>query len=164
VQNIRIVPIGTTFAEKAEPDTALAVQVGEPIFMDRWPDDDAHRLTGAIATRLEKISFTGDVSTYNTATPAHQNILIRIAAWWGRVMHEIPLRMARRQAVRLSGDVGETAMYTMTLGLAAILVSYLIEVAIVWILLGWIVASLFLASLITGAYWAAYTERFPKRF
>ena len=78
-------------------------------------------------------------------------------------MHEIPLRIARRQAIRLSGDVGEVAMYTMTLGLAATLVSYLIEVPIIWALLGRVVGLVFLASLVTGAYCAAYTERFPKR-
>jgi hypothetical protein len=54
-------------------------------------------------------------------------------------------------------------MYTMTLGLAATLVSYLIEVPIVWALLGRVVGLVFLASLVTGAYYAAYTERFPKR-
>ncbi len=163
VHGIRIIPIGTTFAEKAEPDTIMSVQIGEPILMDDWPDDDAHRLTDAIATRLRVISFTGDVSPPNGPMETHRHILIRTAAWWGRVMHEIPLRMARRQAIRLSTDVGETAMYTMTFGLAAILVSYAIEVPIIWALLGRIVALLFLVSLVTGAYWAAYTEHFPKR-
>jgi 1-acyl-sn-glycerol-3-phosphate acyltransferase len=163
IHGIRIVPIGTTFAEKAKPDTAVVAQIGEAISMDQWEGDDAHRLTDAIAARLQMVSFTGDVGTPHTPVQTHQNILIRTAAWWGRVMHEIPLRIARRQAIRLSGDVGETAMYTMTLGLAAILVSYLIEVSIIWALLGWIVALIFLASLGTGAYWAAYTEHFPER-
>jgi 1-acyl-sn-glycerol-3-phosphate acyltransferase len=163
VRGIRIIPIGTTFAEKAEPDTIVIVQVGEPILIDEWVGDDAHQLTEAVAARLRPISFTGDVSTLGGSVHIHQNILIRIAARWGRVMHEIPLRIARRQAIRLSADAGETAMYTMTLGLAAILVYYLIVVPVIWALLGWIAAILFLASLVTGAYWAAYTEHFPKR-
>jgi 1-acyl-sn-glycerol-3-phosphate acyltransferase len=163
IHGIRIIPVGTTFADKAEPDTAVAVQIGDAISMDEWVGDDAHRLTDAIAARLETVSFTGDVSTPHMPVQVHQDILIRLAAWWGRIMHEIPLRVARRQAVRLSADVGEPAMYTMTLGLAAILVSYLIEVSIIWALFGWIVALIFLASLGTGAYWAAYTEHFPER-
>ena len=163
VHGIRIIPIGTTFADKAEPDTIVSVQIGEPILMDDWPDDDAHRLTAAVATRLRMVSFTGDVTTQSESMDIHQNILIRLVAWWGRTMHDIPLRIARGQAIRLSADAGEPAMYTMTLGLAAILVSYLIEVPIIWALFGGITAFLFLGSLVTGAYWAAYTENFPKR-
>ena len=163
VRDIRIIPIGTTFAEKNEPNTVVVAQVGEPISMNEWVGDDARRLTTAVTDRLRPISFTGDVSTPDRSVLIHHNILIRIAAWWGRVMHEIPLRIARRQAIRLSTDADETAMYTMTLGLAAILVSYLIEVPIIWLFLGWMVALVFLVSLIAGAYWAAYTKHFPKR-
>ena len=163
VHGIRIVPIGTTFADKAEPNTVVSVQIGEPISMDDWPDDDVRRLTQDVASKLRTISFTGDVRALNEPMETRQNLLIGTVAWWGRVMHDIPLRIARRQAIRLSGDVGEIAMYTMTLGLAATLVSYLIEVPIVWALLGRVVGLVFLASLVTGAYYAAYTERFPKR-
>ena len=163
VHDISIVPIGTTFADKGEPNTVVSVQIGEPILMDDWPDDDAHRLTQNVANRLRTVSFTGDVRALNDPAETRRNMLIRIAAWWGRVMHDIPLRIARRQAIRLSGNEDETAMYTMTLGLAATLVSYLIEVPFIWALFGRVVALVFLASLVTGAYCAAYTERFPKR-
>src|SRR6185437_10548052 len=80
VHGIRIIPIGTTFAHKAEPDTIVSVQIGEPILMDDWPDDDAHRLTATVATRLRTVSFTGDVSRMNESMDTHQNILIRPAA------------------------------------------------------------------------------------
>ena len=163
VRDIRIVPIGITFENKAEPDTAILAQVGDPIEMDDWPGSDPRQLTEAIAARLRIISLTGDIFPSGHHAMSHRNALIRLAAWWGRTMHKIPLRLARRQATRLSADAGEPAMYTMTLGLGAIIVSYLIEVPIVWLLFGWIAGLLFLASLITGAYWAAYADHSPKR-
>lgn len=161
VHHIQIIPVGTTFEQKGEPDTTVLVHIGEPIEIDTWPVDDPHHLTEAVTNRLESIALIRDADRSITREDIHQNILIRAIAWWGRVMHDIPLRIARRQAVRLSTEIDEVAMYTMTLGLAAILVSYLIEVPIIWVLCGWIVAILFLASLIAGAYWAAYTKHFP---
>ena len=161
VPRILIIPVGTTFQDKSKPDTTVLVQIGKPIEIDTWPDDDPPHLTNAITDRLRSIALIRDAHRLVTPEEIHHNILIRIVGGWGRVMHEIPLRIARRQAVRLSTDIDETAMYTMTLGLAAVLVSYLIEVPIIWILCGWIVALLFLGSLITGAYWAAYTRHFP---
>lgn len=162
VKNVQIVPIGITFASKAEPDTAVLAQVGEPIRVDDWPGDDPHELTETVATRLRAISLTGDVSVSENRAPVRRSVPIRLAAWWGRVMHNIPVRIARHEAVRLSEDEGEPAMYTMTLGLAAILLSYTLEVTIVWWLSGWIVALIFLASLIAGAYWAAYAHHSPE--
>jgi 1-acyl-sn-glycerol-3-phosphate acyltransferase len=156
VDGIHIVPIGITFEDKAEPGTAVLAQIGHPILVDDWPGDDARELTEAIAERLRAVSLADEVPRSNSRRGRQRNFLVRLAAWWGSLMHEIPLRMARREAIRRSADEGEPAMYTMTLGLAAILVSYLIEVSAVWLLLGWLVAVAFLASLIIGAYWAAY--------
>ncbi|MEO6864656.1 MAG: 1-acyl-sn-glycerol-3-phosphate acyltransferase [Gemmatimonadaceae bacterium] len=163
VAGIRIIPIGITFEEKSEPDTAVHAQVGDPIVVDDWNGDDPRVLTRAIADALRTISLTGDINPRIDSGSAQRNGLIRLAAWWGRTMHTIPLRIARREAVRLSDDEGEPAMYTMTLGLGAIIVSYLIEVPIACLLFGRIVALLFFASLITGAYWAAYADHSPER-
>jgi len=162
VHGIRIVPIGATYEDKAEPDTAVLAQIGEPIAVDDWVGD-ARELTDTITARLRPLSFTGDLTTPSDTAPAKQNILIRLAARWGRAMHEIPLRAARHQAVGFSEDVDESAMYTMTFGLVAILLSYIIEVSIVWTALGWMIAVAFLALLVTGAYYAAYTGHFPNR-
>lgn len=163
VHGIQIIPIGITFENKAEPDTAILAQVGNPIAVDEWLGDDPRELTESVAAHLRAIAMTGDIRPRESrSAAAPRYALIRLAAWWGRVMHEIPLRLARRQAIRLSTDAGEPAMYTMTLGLGAIIVSYLIEVPIVSMLFGWIAGLVFLASLITGAYWAAYEDHSPK--
>lgn len=164
VRNIQIVPIGITFEDKAQPDTAVHAQVGRPIALDDWDGNDPRALTETIAAGLRAISLTGEISSRDGGTPLdHRNAPIQLAAWWGRTMHMIPLRLARWQAIRLSEDEGEPAMYTMTLGLGAIIVSYLIEVPIVWLLFGWIVGLLFFASLVIGAYWAAYADHSPER-
>lgn len=158
VNGIRIVPIGITFEDKATPGTQVIAQVGEPVAMDNWPGEDARALTESIAERLRSISMLNVPFSEQQLPAIGRNWLVRLAAWWGRVMHEVPIRVARRQALRLSADEGEPAMYTVTLGFGAILVSYVIEITIVALLFGWIASLLFLASLITGAYWAAYSN------
>lgn len=163
VRGIQLIPIGITFENKSEPDTAVLAQVGDPIAMNDWSGNDPHELTEAVAARLRAISLTRDIMPAESQVAIRRNALIRLAAWWGRVLHKIPLRLARREAVRRSADAGEPAMYTMTLGLGAVVLSYLIEVPIVWLLFGWIAGFAFLASLITGAYWAAYADHSPER-
>lgn len=162
VRGIKIIPIGITFANKAEPGTAVLAEVGDPIIMDDWSGNNAHQLTNTVAERLRAISLLGGIAPVEPQS-LRRNPLIEIVALWGRIMHEIPLHVARREAIRRSADAGEPAMYTMTFGLVAVLVSYAIEVPIVWLLFGWIVALLFLVSLITGAYWAAYADHSPER-
>src|SRR5665213_362991 len=158
VDGIRIVPIGITFEDKSTPGTRVIAQVGEPIAMDDWSGEDVRELTESIAEQLRSISMLNVPFGKEHLLPIRRNWLVRVAAWWGRVTHELPLRLARRQAVRLSADPGEPAMYTMTFGFGAILVSYVAEVTIVGLLFGWAVGLLFLVSLITGAYWAAYAN------
>ena len=163
VKKIQIVPIGITFANKAEPDTAVLAQVGEPIRLDDWDGEDSRELTNAIAARLRAVSFTGITRDGEHSTGARRSFPIRLTAWWGRLTHSIPLRIARHQAIRLSEDEGEPAMYTMTFGFAAIAVSYAIEIPIVWWLFGWVAAVILVGSLITVAYWAAHAGHSPER-
>ena len=158
VHGIQIVPIGITFEDKAEPGTGVVARVGEPVAVDDWLGDDARELTESIAERLRAATIAGGEYRAAAREQVRRNALVRLAAWWGRVMHEIPLRLARREAVRLSADAGEPAMYTMTFGFVAIILSYLIECTIIWLLFGWMISLLLLASLITGAYWAAYAD------
>ena len=158
VSGIGIIPIGITFEDKATPGTRVIAQVGEPILMDGWPSDDARELTESIAERLRSISMLNVSFSKKNLPTVQRNWLVRLAAWWGTMMHELPIRIARRHALRLSTDPGEPAMYTMTFGFGAILFSYVVEVTIVGLLFGWVASLLFLVSLITGAYWAAYAN------
>jgi 1-acyl-sn-glycerol-3-phosphate acyltransferase len=163
VQGIQIIPIGITFEDKAEPNTKVSAEVGEPVLVDEWSGNDTRELTDVVAQRLRAVSMVRNVHRSASRAPARRNALILFAAWWGGVMHEIPLRFARHFAIRMSKDAGEPAMYTMTFGFGAILASYLVEVSIVSLLFGWAIGLLLLVSLVTGAYWAAYADHPPQQ-
>lgn len=155
VHGITIVPIGLSFESKSEPGTVVLAQVGEPIRVDKWPGDDAHQLTRAVAENLRAVSLVPNVHHVDEV-PQHHTVLVRFLAWWGRINHVIPVRLARRLALRVSRDEGEPAMYTITFGVGLVLLAYLVQVSIVYMLLGRVVAALYLVSLIEGAYWVAY--------
>lgn len=163
VRGICIVPIGITFADKAVPNTGVVAEVGDPIAMDEWAGENPQQLTDAVGERLRAVSLTADV-TPNVVEPTtvHHGWLIRLVGWWGHVTHEIPIRVARRLAIRKSRDEGEPAMYTMTYGLALTLASYAIEIPLVWWLAGGWVALVLALSLPLSAYWAAYAEHPPR--
>lgn len=158
VRGINIVSIGITFENKAEPGTVVVAQVGESIAMDQWRGDDAHSLTNVIAENLSAVSFTGNVQDIPNQVQRRRSPLIRAAARWGYITHKIPITIARRLAVKKSNDAGEPAMYTMTYGIALTLLAYAIQVPIVWLVAGGMIAMLYLASLVIGAYYAAYAD------
>jgi 1-acyl-sn-glycerol-3-phosphate acyltransferase len=65
-------------------------------------------------------------------------------AWWGRLNHWLPLRVARWFAVRHTTTEDEPAMYTIVGGLALVILAYAVQTALVWSLggAGWAVAYL----------------------
>lgn len=72
-------------------------------------------------------------------------------AWWGRITHFVPLRIARSLAVRNSRSRDEPAMNTIVIGLGLVLASYAIQTALVWWLVGAKWAIVFFATLIPSA-------------
>lgn len=156
VTGIQIVPVGLTFESKAEPGTVVVAQVAELIAVDQWPNDDAHALTERIADALRTVSFTGNVHDMSVGPRRTRSLFIRAAARWGHITHKIPIALARRIAIAQSSDEGEPAMATMLYGATFALASYAIQVSIVWLLVGWIAATIYLVSLVVGAYYAAY--------
>lgn len=158
VGGIHIVPIGLTFESKAEPGTVVVAQVGEVIAVDDWPGDNAHALTEQVAENLRAVSFTGDIEDFAEDVQHTRPALIRIASEWGHITHKIPIKLARKLAVKQSNDEGEPAMYTMVYGVGLTLLAYAIQIPIVWLVAGGLVATLYLASLIVGAYYAAYAD------
>ena len=74
-------------------------------------------------------------------------------AWWGRLNHWVPLRLARAIARRTSRTPEDPAMHTVVVGLILVLVFYLLQTALVWWWadVGW--AALYLLSLPTAARW-----------
>lgn len=161
VHDIRILPIGTVFQDKARPGTDVIVVVGEPIDVDAWADDDPRALTAELATRLAATTDVGGVElAERTSTPSAREqratAARRLLARWGELTHRAPLTLARRWAIERSTDADQPAMYTMTFGLALVLASYAIVLVLLWWLAGPIVAVLVVASLVGGAHAAAY--------
>jgi len=143
--------------------------VGEPIEMDSWPTTDHVALTEEIARRLrgvsEEAALPADegVST-NQRKDSLKERLIALAASWGRFTHQFPVRIARSIAVKQSTDADQPAMLTIVFGIGFVLFTYAIHLAVVGMLVHsfWI-GSLYLAGLLSGAYWAAF-EQHPRRY
>src|ERR1051325_3977456 len=61
VRALSIVPIGLTFERKDEPRTRVFAQVGEPIWIDKWPrvnaEEDARALTDELDRRLRAVTL-----------------------------------------------------------------------------------------------------------
>jgi len=169
IRNVRILPVGLIFENKAVPGSIVGVRVGEPIELDAWPSDDAAALTEEIAQRLRSVSeFAGLPPEPPSADPRAKTFLakwlIAEAAAWGHLTHELPIRIARSLAERRSTDADHPAMLTMTFGVGLVLLAYAIQAAVIGILSEsvWLTA-LYLASLLVGAYWAAF-EKHPAHY
>jgi 1-acyl-sn-glycerol-3-phosphate acyltransferase len=162
IKSLQILPVGLLFENKATPGSRVSVQVGEPIVVDDWPINSNHAsLTAELTHRLRAVSERRLISSEH---PAESPIVgrlkragIRLAAAWGRVTHEVPIRIARRVAVRISTDADQPAMFTIVIGLALVLATYTLCLAVVGLLTHslWM-ALISLAMLLVGAHWAAF--------
>ena len=169
IRGVRVLPIGLTFEDKGVPGSLVGVRVGEPIEMDSWNDSNAAVLTEEIAKRLRAVSeLAGLPPESKPVAPRAKsfltNWLVAEAAAWGHLTHELPIRIARTLAIKRSTDADHPAMLTMIFGVGLVLVTYVLQIALIGALARsfWIVA-LYLASLLVGAYWAAF-EKHPQRY
>jgi len=169
IQNVRILPIGLVFADKATPGSAVGIRVGEAIEMDAWKNPDVATLTVEIASRLRRVSEGNEapLSEPRPVVPPDsvlRKVLIAIAATWGRLTHEVPVQMARTLALRRSRDADQPAMLTIIFGLGLVLLAYALQLVVVGTLVrSFWVSAFYLASLLSGAYWAAF-EKHPRRY
>jgi len=167
IRNVRILPIGLVFEDKGAPDSIVGVRVGSEINLDSWMGSNPAELTEEIAKRLRSVSE----STLPLPAPADSTgggitgrFLIAVAAAWGRLTHHVPVRIARTLAMKRGGDADQPAMLTIMFGISLVLFTYVAQLAVVGVLAHsfWI-SSLYLASLLSGAYWAAF-EKHPQRY
>jgi 1-acyl-sn-glycerol-3-phosphate acyltransferase len=165
IRGVRILPLGLVFEDKGSPGSRVGVHIGEPIEMDEWPNSDHAALTAHIFRRLREVSERADVPAASPQVPTRsttslKRLLISGAAAWGRITHELPVTMARRIALRQSRDADQPAMLTMILGIALALLTYAVVFAVINVLIHSIwIACLYVASLVVGAYWAAFEDR-----
>ena len=168
VAGVRILPVGLVFEDKGKPSSIVGVRVGDAIQMDLWAGNNPVALTTEIAKRLRNVSEDAALpltaSLPSIGGDHSRKILIAVAAAWGRATHKLPIRMARVLALRRSSDADQPAMLTMIFGIALVLLAYILQIAVMGALVRsfWI-CSLYLASLITGAYWAAF-EKHSQRY
>jgi 1-acyl-sn-glycerol-3-phosphate acyltransferase len=167
IVGLRILPVGLVFEDKATPGSAVDVHIADPIEMDSWNGSNPIALTSEIAKRLRSVSekLALPVTAFaprDETSP--RKALVTLAAAWGRITHELPIRLARRLALKWSRDADQPAMLTMMFGTGLVLLTYLLQIAVVGTLVRsfWI-CSLYLASLLVGAYWAAF-EKHPQHY
>ena len=169
IKGVTILPLGLIFEDKGIPGTVVGARIGEPIEMDSWPTADHVALTEEIARRLRGVSEQATLPLakgigIRQRKDSLKEKLITLAASWGRFTHQFPVRMARNIAVKQSTDADQPAMLTIVFGIGFVLLTYAIHLAIIGILVHsfWI-GCLYLAGLLSGAYWAAF-EQHPRRY
>lgn len=169
IKGIRILPLGLVFEDKGTPGTAVGARIGEAIEMDAWPDANHTALTDEIANRLRAVSEAAGLppKEYSSREQGRDSVkeqLIALAAWWGRLTHQTPVRIARNLAVKRSTNADEPAMLTILFGIGLVLATYIIHLTIVGALAHSIwISCIYLMGLLAGAYWAAF-ERHPRRY
>jgi 1-acyl-sn-glycerol-3-phosphate acyltransferase len=167
IKGIRILPIGLVFEEKGAPGTIVGARVGELIEMDTWSGADHTDLTQEIASRLRAVSEeAGLPPKEHSAAPENsgRERLIAVAARWGRLTHDLPVRIARNLAVNRSTNADEPAMLTILFGIGLVLCTYFVQLIVVGALgHSILLVFVYLLGLLTGAYWAAF-ERHPRRY
>ncbi|MDQ6716861.1 MAG: lysophospholipid acyltransferase family protein [Gemmatimonadota bacterium] len=158
VRNLWIVPIGLHFEEKGTPGSRVSVRVADPIALDEWSGDSAHELTDVVTARLTNASRRAAFPLESpSAEPPRPRFLIRAATWWGRTTHDIPIRYARALAVSRSSSADEPAMLTMIFGIALVLASYAIHIAVIGLVTrSLLFCAVYLLTLVAGAYWTAF--------
>src|SRR5712672_3592397 len=100
--------------------------------MDSWSGVDHTALTEEIANRLRGVSEIAGLPPEQSGAREQRKDslkerLIAFAAWWGRLTHQTPVRIARSIAVKRSTNADEPAMLTILFGIGVVLVTYAIH-------------------------------------
>ena len=159
IKDLQIVPLGINFEDKANPGTAVLAETGVPVRLDEMGDIGVEALTGLITERLTAVSLKQPAPSPDRAAIRKQggiHPLISPLAAWGELTHRYVINYARDFATRRSRNPDDPAMLTIVYSLILILASYAVQFVIVAELTGPLWASLYVATLPVGAYWAAY--------
>jgi hypothetical protein len=169
IEGIQILPLGLVFEDKGTPGTVVGVRIGHAIEMDAWSGTDHTELTEEIAARLRAVSEDAGLppkpaSALDQSEDSVKERFIAFAAWWGRLTHRTPIRLARTIALKRSTNADEPAMLTILFGIGLVLVTYAVHLTIVGALAHSVwVGGIYLMGLLVGAYWAAF-EPHPRRY
>lgn len=161
LRDLQIIPLGLSFEDKGNPGTAVLAEVGEPLFMDQMNDIGVEDLTAMIASRLAAVSLKKPAPSPDRDAIRKRGAIHPLAsplAAWGELTHRYIINYARDLALQRSRSPDDPAMLTIIFALLMILGSYVIQFALVAVLLGpwWAVA--YISTLPIGAYWAAFKD------
>lgn len=165
ITGLQIVPLGLNFEDKGNPGTALLAEFGEPVRMDEGGWSGVEGLTERVADRLAAVSLKQPEPSPDRDAVRRKGGIHPLAsplAAWGELTHRYIINFARDLAVRRSRTPDEPAMLTIVFSLVLILASYIIQFAIVALVFGPVWGGVFIATLVAGAYWAAFKAH-PKR-
>lgn len=161
IHDLRIVPLGLSFEDKANPGTAVLAEFGEPIRMDEIGSADVENLTRLVEQRLAAVSLKSPQSSPNRDSIKRHGAIRPLAsplAAWGELTHRYIINIARDIAVARSKSPDDPAMLTIIYSLVLILLSYVVQFAVVTVFFGPWWAMAYVTSLAIGAYWAAHVN------
>ena len=159
IRGLQIIPLGLSFEDKANPGTAVLAEFGEPFRMDDIGSTNVESLTRLIEERLAAVSLKSPPASLNRDAIKHGTAIRPLAsplAAWGELTHRYIINVARDLAVKRSKSPDDPAMMTIIFSLVLILLSYVVQFAVVTGLFGPLWAFAYVVSLALGAYWAAY--------
>lgn len=161
IRGLQIVPLGLSFEDKGNPGTAVLAEFGEPVRMDDVGSINVETLTRLVEQRLAAISLKTPRASPNPQSIKGYGAIRPLAsplAAWGELTHRYIINIARDAAVRQSKSPDDPAMLTIIYCLVLILLSYVVQFAVVTALFGPWWAFAYIVSLAIGAYWAAYVN------
>lgn len=161
IRNLQIIPLGLSFEDKGNPGTAVLAEIGEPLFMDAIGSLGVDELTTLLSSRLAAVSLKQpDPSPDREAVRRKGRVhpLASPLGAWGELTHRYIINYARDLAVKRSRNPDDPAMLTIIFALLFILASYAVQFLLVATLLNPWWASLYVATLPIGAYWAAFKD------
>jgi 1-acyl-sn-glycerol-3-phosphate acyltransferase len=159
IRGLQIVPLGVNFEDKGNPGTAVLAEVGEPVLMDGLGPISVEQLTAEVARRLAAVSLKQPSPAPDRDVVKRRggnSFLVSPVAAWGELTHRYIINFARDLAVARSRNPDDPAMLTIVFSLVLILASYVVQFSLLALLVGPILASLFIATLPVSAYWAAH--------
>lgn len=161
IPDLQIIPLGLSFEDKANPGTAVLAEFGEPVRIDDIGSVDVESLTRLVEQRLAAVSLKSPPASLNRDSIKRGTAIRPLAsplAAWGELTHRYIINVARDLAVRRSKSPDDPAMLTIIFSLVLILFSYVVQFALATALFGPWWASVYIASLVIGAYRAAYVS------
>lgn len=115
--------------------------------------DEVHELAASHGIALEDVAVSVE-SSDGVRFAVRESWVLLVGgpvALWGRINHWLPFRAARAVAMRSVDSAADPAMRTLVAGVAFVLLCYAVQTIVVGAAFGWIVATVYLASLPVAA-------------